>query len=201
LSAQHVQTLHAFLQTPSSEKGEAMLIHPLTDAEVPQTLRPYAVTTSTNMVIHGLGRRPDTLKQWLDFYWELTRQDGSIALELKELIRHQIAALYQCGLCSSYLVPTAREREISLDKAQCVLEPDERFSDAERAMLDFTRRIFLGPEHINQEAFAQMRHYFSEEQITEIGFIAAMFTGWGRLTFGFDVVNDDEAHRYEIRST
>src|SRR5690242_15673113 len=103
-----------------------MLIKPLTDAEVPEMLKPYAVATSTNMVIHGLGRRAETLKQWLDFYWGLTRYDGSIPVEMKELIRHQIAGLYQCDLCGSFIVPNTEGRDISLDKAQCVLEPDER---------------------------------------------------------------------------
>ena len=175
-----------------------MLIEPLAHDDVPESLRPYgAIATSTNMVVHGLGRCPEILGDWLDLYDRMVRRDGALPAEDKELIRRQIAALYDCGLCQSFVNTTAADRGFDDDKAACVLEPDARYTERERAMLDFTRKVFTGPEAVDAAAFADVRRFFGEAEITEMGFVAAMLTGWGRLTFGFDVVNDAESHLYE----
>lgn len=179
-----------------------MLIQPISTDELPGSLARFATMgTSSNMVVHGLGRCPDVLTTWLGLYEQLVRRDGALAVEMKELIRRQIAALYDCGLCTSFINRGASERGLDDDKASCVLEPDDRYSDAERAMLGFTRKVFTGPEAVDEAAFADVRQYFDEAQITEMGFVAALLTGWGRLTFGFQVVNDDEARLYEVGST
>ncbi len=176
-----------------------MLIEPLAHDDVPESLRRYgSIATSTNMVIHGLGRCPEILADWLELYDRLIRRDGALRAEDKELIRRQIASLYECGLCQSFVNTTAADQGFDDDKAACVLEPDERYSERERAMLAFTRKVFTGPDSVDATAFADVRRHFGEAEITEMGFVAAMLTGWGRLTFGFDVVNDAESHLYEI---
>lgn len=175
-----------------------MLIHPLATDEIPEQLRRYgAIATSTNMVIHGLGRCPDVLADWLELYDRLVRRDGALPAADKELIRRQIASLYDCDLCQSFVNTNAAAQGFDDDKAACVLEPDDRYTERERAMLRFTRKVFTGPDAVDEAAFADVRLHFDEAEITEMGFVAAMLTGWGRVTFGFDVVNDAEAHRYE----
>lgn len=176
-----------------------MLIEPLPDREVPSSLLRYGRrATSTNMVVHGLGRCPEILAGWLDLYDRMVRTDGALPLEQKELIRRQIASLYECGLCNSVVTPAAADRGFDDDRAACVLEPDDRYSDAEQAMLRFTRKVYSGPDAVDEAAFADVREHFGEAQITEMGFVAAFLTGWGRLTFGFDVVNDRESAQYAI---
>ena len=175
-----------------------MLIHPLNADEVPAELHAMTTTTSSNMVVRGLGRCPELLSTWLGMYRDMIRRDGALALEMKELIRRQIAGLYDCGLCSSFINPEAAKRGVDDAKASCVLEPDDRYSDAEQAMLRFTRKVFTGPNAVDEAAFDDVRRHFSEAQITEMGFAAAFLTGWGRLTFGFQVVNDDEAAEYAV---
>lgn len=175
-----------------------MLIHPLTADEVPAELKTLTTSTSSNMVVRGLGRCPELLTTWLGMYRDMIRRDGALPLEMKELIRRQIAALYDCGLCGSFINPEAIVRGVDDAKVACVLEPDDRYSEPERAMLRFTRAIFSGPDVVDQAAFDDVRRFFTEAQITEMGFAAAFLTGWGRLTFGFQVVNDEEAAEYEV---
>ena len=49
-------------------------------------------------VIRGLAYQPERLKAWLKFYSPLIWEDGALEVELKELVRLQIAAYYDCDV-------------------------------------------------------------------------------------------------------
>lgn len=143
-------------------------------------------------VIRGLARQPDRLKAWLKFYSPLIWEDGALEVELKELVRLQIAAYYDCDACQSVRNPLAEERGVTEAKVECVARPgllgSETLSERERVALAFSWKMTVAHEDLRTEDFDRLRKHFNEEQIIELGWLASAFIGFGRLTRGYDLL-------------
>ena len=144
-------------------------------------------------VLRGLGgHQPALAERWLALYLPLCREDGALPIELKELVRFQIAGYYGCDHCQGFIAPLAQERGVTYDKLASVLTPDEPgglLTDRERAMLRFTLKMATGTGVLTDDDFRDVRHYFDEPQLVELGFLAAILIGYGRFTItGFGLV-------------
>jgi AhpD family alkylhydroperoxidase len=144
-------------------------------------------------VVRGLGGHlPEVAERWLGLYLPLCRQDGALPIELKELVRFQIAGYYGCDHCRGFIVPLAAERGVTYDKLAYVLTPDDPaapLDERERAMLRFTLAMATGKGELSEADFRAVRAYFDETQLVELGFMAALLIGYGRFTItGFQLV-------------
>lgn len=162
------------------------------DSELSPTVQCYLGDTA-EAVVRGIGGyHPEIAQRWFDLYLPLIREDGTVPLEIKELIRLQMAHFYGCGHCQSFIVPLARERGVTPEKVEHVLAPDDpaaSFSEQERAALTFTLKMTEGKGDLSNKDFEQMRQHFSDAQIVEIGFLAALIFGYARFTItGFGLV-------------
>lgn len=63
---------------------------------------------------------------------------------------------------------------------------DQDFTDAEKAALHYTERLFVDHANIDQELFDELLEFYSEEQVVELGWAVVSYLGFGRLihTFG-----------------
>ena len=144
-------------------------------------------------VLRGLGgHRPGLAEQWLALYLPLCREDGALPVELKELVRFQIAGFYGCDHCRGFIVPLARRRGLTRAKLGAVLRPDDPdapLTDRERAMLRFTLKMATDKGELTEADFSDIGQYFDEPQVVELGFLAALLIGYGRFTItGFGLV-------------
>ena len=144
-------------------------------------------------VLRGLGgHRPELAERWLALYLPLCREDGALPIELKELVRFQIAGFYGCDYCQGFIVPLAQQRGLTYDKLAFVLTPDDPdapLTDRERAMLRFALKMATGKGDLTETDFGDVRQYFDEPQLVELGFLAALLIGYGRFTItGFGLV-------------
>ena len=143
-------------------------------------------------VVRGLAYQPERLKAWLRFYSPLIWQDGALEVELKELVRLQIAAYYDCDVCQSVRNPLVEERGLSEEKVECVARPgllgSEKLTDRERTALAFSWKMTVDHQNLRPADFDGLRAHFTEEQIVELGWLASAFIGFGRLTRGFDLL-------------
>lgn len=162
------------------------------EAELAPGVRCYIGQTADG-VVRGLGgHRPELAERWLALYLPLCREDGALPIELKELVRFQIAGFYGCDHCRGFIAPLAAARGVTYDKLAFVLTPDDPaapFDDRERAMLRFTLAMATGKGELSDADFAAARAHFDEPQLVELGFLAALLIGYGRFTItGFGLV-------------
>jgi alkylhydroperoxidase family enzyme len=162
------------------------------EGELAPGVRCYTGQTADG-VLRGLGGYlPQVAERWLALYLPLCREDGALPLELKELVRFQIAGFYGCDHCRGFIVPLAAERGVTYDTLAYVLTPDDPaapFSARERAMLRFTLKMATGKGQLSDADFSDVRLYFNEAQLVELGFLAALLIGYGRFTItGFQLV-------------
>jgi len=144
-------------------------------------------------VLRGLGgHRPELAERWLALYLPLVREDGALPVELKELVRFQIAGYYGCDYCTGWIHPPAAARGVTHEKLAGVLDPDGSdapLTDRERAMLRFTLKMATGKGELTEADFAPVREHFDQAQLVELGFLAALLIGYGRFTItGFELV-------------
>jgi AhpD family alkylhydroperoxidase len=162
------------------------------EAELTPGVQCYIGQTADG-VLQGLGgHRPEIAERWLALYLPLVREDGALPIELKELVRFQIAGYYGCDHCQGFIAPLAQERGVTFDKLAGVLTPDDpraQLTDRERAMLRFTLKMATGKGELEDDDFSEVRGYFDEPQLVELGFLAALLIGYGRFTItGFGLV-------------
>lgn len=162
------------------------------EAELTPGVRCYAGQTADG-VVRGLGgHRPELAERWLALYLPLCREDGALPIELKELVRFQIAGYYGCDHCQGFIVPLAEQRGVTYAKLAHVLTPDDPqalLTEHERAMLRFTLKMATGKGELSDADFSDARRYFDEAQLVELGFLAALLIGYGRFTItGFQLV-------------
>ncbi len=127
-------------------------------------------------------------------------------LGLIELIRLHIAFHNQCRRCMAIRYDEAVQDGI-LEELVCSLErPAEAFddlTDAERGPA-LRRPVAMAHLAIDDAVYDDLRQYFTEGELVEIGLNCAIDVGIGRLTATWDVTDDlDEAFRlsYDERDT
>jgi alkylhydroperoxidase family enzyme len=59
------------------------------------------------------------------------------------------------------------------------------FTDAEKAALHYTERLFIDHGNIDQELFDELLQHYTEEQIVELGWAVVSYLGFGRLIHSF----------------
>ena len=62
---------------------------------------------------------------------------------------------------------------------------DTDFTDAEKAALHFTERLFIDHQNIDQGLFDELLQFYTEEQVVELGWAVVSYMGFGRLIHSF----------------
>jgi AhpD family alkylhydroperoxidase len=137
---------------------------------------------------------------------EAINHNGTLPRRLIELIRLRIAFHNQCRSCMAIRYDEAVQDGVT-EELVCSLErPAEAddLTDAERAALRFADLFAINHLAIDDAVYDELRQYFTEGELVEIGLNCAIDLGVGRLTATWDVTDDlDDAFRlsYDERAT
>jgi AhpD family alkylhydroperoxidase len=132
---------------------------------------------------------------------------GTLSRRLVELIRLRIAFHNQCRSCMAIRYDEAVQDGVTEDLVCSLERYDEAvddLTDAERAALRFADLFATNHLSIDDSVYDDLRQYFTEGELVEIGLNCALDVGMGRLTATWDVTDDlDDAFRvsYEARAT
>ena len=138
-----------------------------------------------------LGHRPEvagalgTLKAAL-------QSSGKLSPRLVELVRLRIAFHNQCRSCMSVRYQSAIDDGLTED-AMCSLEQPaqaEDLSAAERGAVRFADLFATNQLPIDDAVYDDLRRYFSEDELVELGVHCAYALGMGRLTATWEVTDD-----------
>jgi AhpD family alkylhydroperoxidase len=117
---------------------------------------------------------------------------GTLPARLVELIRLRIAFHNQCRSCMAIRYSNAVDDGVSEDLV-CSLERPEEGVDltpAERAALRFADLFATNHLAIDEAVYDDLRRYFSEGELVEIGLNCAIDVGVGRLAATWQVTDD-----------
>jgi AhpD family alkylhydroperoxidase len=117
---------------------------------------------------------------------------GTLPRRLVELIRLRIAFHNQCRSCMAIRYEEAVQDGVT-EALVCSLErPAEAgdLTDAERAALRFADLFATNHLAIDDAVYDELRRYFTEGELVELGLNCAIDVGVGRLTATWDVTDD-----------
>ena len=123
---------------------------------------------------------------------EAINHRGTLPRRLVELLRLRIAFHNQCRSCMAIRYEEAVEDGVT-EELVCSLERPAEADDlsaAERAALRFADLFATNHLAIDDAVYDDLRHYFTEGELVEIGLNCALDVGMGRLTATWDVTED-----------
>ena len=118
------------------------------------------------------------------------RAKGTIGQRAFELIRLRIGFHNQCRSCMAVRYPESLDDGLTEDLVCSLEQPYESpdLTDAERAALRFADLFATNHLAIDDEVYDDLRRYYTEDQLVEIGLICAISVGIGRLAATWHVV-------------
>jgi len=119
-------------------------------------------------------------------------QHRSLPRRLIELIRLRVAFHNQCRSCMAIRYQSAVDDGLT-EAMVCSLEkpqdaPD--LTDAEKCAIHYADLSATDHFSINDATFAELRSFYTEAQIVELGMFIAFFVGYGRLGAAWDMVEE-----------
>jgi AhpD family alkylhydroperoxidase len=117
---------------------------------------------------------------------------GTLPRRLVELVRLRVAFHNQCRSCMAIRYDEAVQGGVT-EELVCSLEKPaeaEDLTDAERAALRFADLFATNHLAIDDAVYDDLRQYFTEGELVEIGMNCALDVGFGRLTATWDVSDD-----------
>jgi AhpD family alkylhydroperoxidase len=152
-----------------------------------------------------IAHRPD-IAAALGAVTEAINHRGTLPRRLVELIRLRIAFHNQCRSCMAIRYDEAVQDGVTEDLVCSLEQPAEAddLTDAERAALRFADLFATNHLAIDDDVYDDLRRYFTEGELVEIGLNCAIDVGVGRLTATWDVTDDLDAgfrRPYDERAT
>jgi AhpD family alkylhydroperoxidase len=137
-----------------------------------------------------LGHRPDVAGALGSV--RVALQAGTLPPRLMELVRLRIAFHNQCRSCMSVRYQSAIDDGLT-EGAVCSLEQpaeSEELSPAERSALRFADLFATDHLSIDDTVYDDLRRYFSEDELVELGVHCAYAVGMGRLAATWSVTDE-----------
>lgn len=102
---------------------------------------------------------------------------GSVDAGLKRLIGEATSKAAGCFYCSAHAANGARDHGVDPARIAAVwnFEDSDLFDEAERAVVRVAMKSGMSPNETTDEDFAELKKYFSNDEIIEIVGVIAMF--------------------------
>ena len=178
---------------PTVEQGTRLKMVPV-EAFDPE-LRDLVAADERTPLELGLLRvhahRPGHAKALAHFHAALWT-DRLLPDRLLELVRLRIAFFNQCRTCMAVRYPDAIADGLT-EELVCSLERPYEASDlteAEQAAIRYGELLATDHLAIDDGVYDDLRRHFSEEEIVELGTIAAFCVGFGRLGATWNMIEE-----------
>jgi alkylhydroperoxidase family enzyme len=127
-----------------------------------------------------LAHRPEMAAGLKALIESLLGGSGTLPMRLTELVRLRIAFWNQCRSCMS----VRYDPDAISEALVCSLEQPEQaedLSNAERSALRYADLMATDHLAIDDAVFDDLRRYFTEAEIVELGLHCAEYVGYGRM--------------------
>lgn len=124
-----------------------------------------------------MARNPEILSGVAAMCGAIYSPNGKVSPGLKRLIGFITSSASGCKYCQAHTAHGAHEQGVEDEKILKAWEYETSplFSEAERSALRVAQGGAMSPSEVTDEQFADMRNYFSDDQIVEIVAVISMF--------------------------
>lgn len=138
-----------------------------------------------------MAHAPELAKAVVDFGGRLW-QNHKLPRRLLELVRLRIAFHNQCRSCMAIRYRSAVDDGLTEDLVCALEKPAEApdLTDAEKAAILYADLSATDHHAIDDGMFSQLRRYYAEAEIVELGMFIAFCIGFGRLGAAWDMLEE-----------
>lgn len=176
--------------------------------------KPAILGSFSALAVNIIGQ-PDKASPWMGLKLSLKnltwtaknlKDKNKVPLYLKNLVAHVSSNASGCRYCQAHTIGEAAHNGASKEQLEAVwdFENSPLFDAKEKAALRFGYAGGSVPNEVTEEHFAELRKYFTEEQIVELGATIALFGFLNRWNDTFSTpleqVAIENAERYLAKS-
>lgn len=142
-------------------------------------------------LLRVMAHAPELAKALVTFGSTLWRSH-TLPRRLLELVRLRIAFHNQCRSCMAIRYQSAVDDGLTEGMVCSLEKPHEApdLTDAEKAAITYADLSANDHFAINDETFGELRRYYTEAEIVELGMFIAYFIGYGRLGATWDMTEE-----------
>ena len=128
----------------------------------------------------AMAHRPEMLKTFLPFYASVGR---SLDRKLYELIYIRVSIINGCNYCLQHHLASSKRGGVTPEDWLALKTGDySRFSEAERAALQYADKLTRAPAEITDPDVEGLKQYFNEPQILDIHLLTGLVNLTNRFT-------------------
>ena len=159
--------------------------------EMKDMIKPELLTDLEQGLMRYFAHAPELAKGLAAFSGGL-KTNRTLPEKLVELVRLRVAFFNQCRSCMAIRYTDALNDGLTEDLVCSLEKPAEadNLTDAEKAAIRFGELMATDHLRIDDAVYAELKKYYSQAQIVELGMIVAFFVGFGRLAATFHMVDE-----------
>ncbi len=143
-----------------------------------------------------IGANAPELMEWYseEFYGKLF-YGGRVDIRTKELMRYRLSMTHGCAFCNKGNIEDARSAGITEKQLDNIMnEASNAFSEKDVAVLKLVDEIVLQNMNgnLSKNLYDDLKKYFSDAEIFELGMVASLMTGMAKFLFVFDLVEKEK---------
>ena len=143
-----------------------------------------------------IGANAPELMDWYseEFYGKLF-YGGRVDIRTKELMRYRLSMTHGCAFCNKGNIEDARSAGVNEAQLRNIMdEESEAFSEKDTAVLKLVDEIVLQNMNgnLSNRLYENLKKYFSDAEIFELGMVASLMTGMAKFLFVYDLVEKEE---------
>ncbi len=141
-----------------------------------------------------MARNPALLQAFSQLGLEVMTK-GTLPADLKYLVSHLSSRAAGCQYCQAHTIGLAERNGCSEEKLQAVweFEQSDLFTEKEKAALRFGLASGSVPNLVTNDHFNDLRLYFTDDEILELGAIVSFYGFLNRWNDTFGTVMEKEA--------
>lgn len=161
------------------------------DPELRSITMPETATDLEQGLTRFFAHTPGITKGLFGFAGAL-KMNRTLPEKLIELVRLRVAFFNQCRSCMAIRYTDAVNDGVNEDLVCSLERPEEaeNLTPAEKAAIRYGELMATDHLAIDEAMYDELRKYYSEEQIVELGMNIAFFVGFGRLAATYHMVEE-----------
>lgn len=142
-----------------------------------------------------VGANAPELMAWYkdDFYGRLF-YGGRVDIRSKELLRYRLSMTHGCAFCNKGNRVAADAAGVTAEQLAHIMDETHAcFSSKDRAVLRLASQIVMTNMHgeLSPALHAELKPFFDDAQIFELGMVAGILTGMAKFIFVYDLVEKE----------
>ena len=159
--------------------------------EMQDLLKPESMTPLEQGLMRYFAHTPELAKGLMSFSGAL-KVHRTLPEKLVELVRLRVAFFNQCRSCMAIRYTDALNDGLTEDLVCSLEKPAEApdLTDAEKAAIRFGELMATDHLQADDEIYEELKKYYTQPEIMELGMVVAFFVGFGRLAATLHMVDE-----------